>query len=244
MLAAVTFDFWNTIFIDATGRERDRLRAGYLRAVLAEYGEQVGDLALEDALAQGYDHFDSQWREEHRTPPAEEIVNVVLDGLRSRVPAEARERLTTHFSRVVLEVAPEPTPGSATVIAKLAQRYKLAVICDTGYAPGSVLRELLDKHGLTGAFDYLYFSDEGGVSKPDVRVFRRVLEELHVPAYQAAHVGDMERTDIVGAHAAGMLAVHFVGANGRDADESTADAVVRRFADLPAVLGSLVCPGC
>ena len=54
----------------------------------------------------------------------------------------------------------------------------------------------------------------------------------------------MERTDIAGAHAAGMLAVHFVGANGNDADESTADAVVRHFADLPAVLGSFMCPGC
>jgi putative hydrolase of the HAD superfamily len=244
MLAAVTFDFWNTIFVDPGGRERDRRRAEYLRAVLAECGEQVGDLAIQDALAKGYDHFDRQWRDEHRTPPADEIVNVVLDALRSRVPLEARERITTYFSRMILEVAPEPTPGATTVIAELAERYKLAVICDTGYAPGSVLRELLDKHGLTAAFDYLYFSNEGGVSKPDVRVFRRVLEELGVPAYQAAHVGDMERTDIAGAHAAGLLAVHFVGANANDADESTADAVVRRFADLPAVLGSLVCPGC
>ena len=244
MLAAVTLDFWNTIFVDSGGRERDRRRAEYLKAMLTEYGEQAGDLAIQDALSQGYDHFDRQWRDEHRTPPAEEIVNVVLDALRSRVPSEARERLTTYFGRLVLEVAPEPTPGAAAVIAELAERYKLAVICDTGYSPGSVLRELLDKHGLTGAFDYLYFSNEGGVSKPDVRVFRRVLEELDVPAYQAAHVGDMERTDIAGAHAAGMLAVHFVGANGNDADESTADAVVRRFADLPAVLGSFMCPGC
>jgi putative hydrolase of the HAD superfamily len=244
MLAAVTLDFWNTLFVDSGGRERDRRREEYLKAVLAEHGEQAGDLAIRDALSQGYDYFDKQWRGEHRTPPAEEIVNVVLDALRSRVPSAARERLATYFGRLVLEVAPEPTPGAAAVIPELAERYKLAVICDTGYSPGSVLRELLDKHGLTGAFAYLYFSNEGGVSKPDVRVFRRVLEELDVPAYQAAHVGDMERTDIAGAHAAGMLAVHFVGANGNDADESTADAVVRRFTDLPAVLGSFMCPGC
>lgn len=244
MLAAVTFDFWNTIFVDSGGRERDRRRTGYLRAVLADCGEQVSDAAVQDALAQGYDYFDKQWRDEHRTPPAEEIVNVVLDTLRSRVPDEARKRLATYFGRLILEVAPEPTPGAVTVIAELAERYKLAVVCDTGYSPGSVLRELIDKHGLAGAFDYLYFSNEGGVSKPDVRVFRRVLEELDVPAYQAAHVGDMERTDIAGAHAAGMLAVHFVGASDHDADGSTADALVRRFTDLPAVLGNFVCPGC
>jgi len=244
MLAAVTFDFWNTIFVDLSGQERELRRAAYLKTVLAEHGEHVGDPAIEDALAQGYVYFDKQWRDEHRTPQTEEIVSVVLDTLRSRVPPEARERIATYFGRLVLDMAPEPTPGATTVIAELAERYKLAVVCDTGYSPGSVLRELLDKHGLTAAFDYLYFSNEGGVSKPDVRVFRRVLEELGAPGYQAAHVGDMERTDIVGAHAAGMLAVRFVGADAHDADGSTADAVVRRFADLPAVLGSFMCPGC
>jgi hypothetical protein len=41
-----------------------------------------------------------------------------------------------------------------------------------------------------------------------------------------------------------MSAVHFVGANNRDAGHSTADAIVRHFDELPQALGSLICAGC
>jgi putative hydrolase of the HAD superfamily len=93
-------------------------------------------------------------------------------------------------------------------------------------------------------FDYLYFSDEGGRSKPHPDVFRSVLERLGVRAAEAVHVGDMQRTDIEGAHAVGMWAIHFVGANDRDAAASTADAVTRHFEQVPRLIGDLMCPGC
>ena len=75
-------------------------------------------------------------------------------------------------------------------------------------------------------FEYLYFSNEHGMSKPDVRVFRHTLAQLGVGRREAAHVGDIQRTDIAGAQAAGMAAVLFVGANNHDAGRSTADLVV------------------
>jgi FMN phosphatase YigB (HAD superfamily) len=56
-------------------------------------------------------------------------------------------------------------------------------------------------------------------------------------------VGDSQRTDIAGAQAAGMLAVHFLGANDRDADASTGDVLIRRFEELPVVLNSLASLG-
>jgi putative hydrolase of the HAD superfamily len=93
-------------------------------------------------------------------------------------------------------------------------------------------------------FSYLFFSNEHGMSKPDPRVFTHTLAQLGVRAGEAAHVGDMQRTDIAGAQAAGMTAVHFVGANNRDAERSTADLVVRHFDELPAALGGLICAGC
>ncbi len=67
---------------------------------------------------------------------------------------------------------------------------------------------------------------------------------LGVRAPEAAHVGDMQRTDIAGAQAVGMWTVHFVGANNSDAAASTADVVIRHFDELPAALGSLACAGC
>jgi FMN phosphatase YigB (HAD superfamily) len=61
---------------------------------------------------------------------------------------------------------------------------------------------------------------------------------------EAAHVGDIQRTDIAGAQTAGMSAVHFVGANNKDVAHSTADAIVSHFEELPQALGSLICAGC
>jgi FMN phosphatase YigB (HAD superfamily) len=82
------------------------------------------------------------------------------------------------------------------------------------------------------------------MSKPDVRVFRHTLDELEVRAPEAAHVGDIQRTDIAGAQAAGMAAIHFIGVNNRDAARSTGDLIVRHFDELPAKLGGLTCAGC
>jgi len=152
--------------------------------------------------------------------------------------------LVEHFERLALDVPPEPVAGAGGALATMAERFRLAVICDTGYSPGGVLRELLDHQRMLETFSYLFFSNEHGMSKPDVRVFRHTLAQLDVHAGEAAHVGDIQRTDIAGAQAAGMTAVHFVGANDRDVARSTADLIVRHFDELPAALGGLVCPGC
>lgn len=244
MLKAITIDFWNTLFVDHRGREREARRAACLRSELGALGLARSDAELADSFAVGFEYFERIWRAEMRTPDSAEIVDVVLEGLRSRLPQAARARILTTFDDLTLEFPPEPLPRARETLEALAARYKLAVICDAGFSSGRVLRQLLVRHDMVAPFEYLYFSDEGGMSKPDPRVFHFVLEKLGVHAQEAAHVGDMERTDIAGAHAAGMLAVLFVGASAHDAAGSTADLVVQRFADLPAVVGGLVCPGC
>ena len=244
MLKAVTFDFWNTLYVDVHGQDRERRRAEMLRVELEALGRAVPQSALDEALRAGFDFFDRVWVKERRTPLCGELVDSILAALGARVPDEARQRLVDRFELLVLDLPPEPMPGAVYVLPLLAERYRLAVVCDTGYSPGSVLRELLERNGMLAHFEYLYFSNEHGMSKPDVRVFQRTLAALDVSAPEAAHVGDIQRTDIAGAQAAGMAAVHFVGANNRDAGRSTADLMVRHFDELPAALGGLTCAGC
>jgi len=135
-------------------------------------------------------------------------------------------------------VQPELLPGVGQGLSQLTADYKLALIVDTGFAPGRVLRELLRRHDLLDLFAFAYFSDEGAWSKPDRRVFAGVLEELAVDPAEAVHVGDSKRTDIAGAKAAGMLAVQVSGSAAAEAARA-ADAVVRRFDELPAVVADL-----
>ncbi len=244
MLRAVTFDFWNTLFVDARGREREILRAGILGDALKAAGLDVTDHLIGESLLASWDHFDAVWLHEQRTPLCAELVEAILASMSATLPAPAFDELVTRFERLVLELPPEPTPGAVYAMPELAERYRLAVICDTGYSPGSVLRELLEKHGLLAYFDYTYFSNEHGMSKPDTRVFVHTLQELEVRPSEAAHVGDIQRTDVAGAQAAGMTAVHFVGANSADVRRSTADVMVRHFDELPRALGGLICAGC
>ena len=244
MLQAVTLVYWNTLFVDHGGRERERRRAALLEKELDSLGMHRAPAVVEDALASGYAYFDSVWRHERRTPDAAEVVRVVLSALEAPLPPTASARITDGFGRLLLDMAPDPVPNARRVLLELAESFRLAVICDTGYSPGRVLRELLDRHGMLEPFSYLYFSDEHALSKPDPEVFRRVLDELQVVPMEAVHVGDMQRTDIEGAKAAGMWTVLFVGANDRDAGATTADAVVRRFDDLPKAIANLMCPGC
>ncbi len=241
MLKAVTFDFWNTLFTDVNGRERERRRADVLIEELKRYGRSPAPAVpvIEEALRTGFGFFDQVWLDEHRTPLCPEIVDSVLAALDQRLPAPSYSRVVEQFEEMILELPPEPTRGAGDVLGILAVRYRLALICDTGYSPGSVLRRLMEHHNLLGYFDYLYFSNEHGMSKPDARVFKRTLGQLGVKPREAAHVGDIQRTDIAGAQAAGMMAVHFVGANDRDAAHSTAEALVREFDELPATLDKL-----
>jgi putative hydrolase of the HAD superfamily len=243
MLRAVTFDYWNTLLVDRHGKERERRRAAILQAELAAGGLRPKGTEVEDALHRGFDYFDGVWLNERRTPLCSEIVDSILVALDARLGEAARDHLVHDFETLLLDLPPEPTPGAERVLPLLAKRYRLAVVCDTGYSPGSVLRKILERNGMLAYFDYLFFSNEHGMSKPDVRVFHHTLAELRVGSAEAAHVGDMQRTDIAGAQAAGMAAVHFVGANSHDAGQSSGDVIVRHFADLPAALDGLVRAG-
>jgi putative hydrolase of the HAD superfamily len=244
MLRAVTFDFWNTLFVDANGRRREGLRAAALRDALHAAGLEAAHYALEESLRASWDHFDRVWLNEHRTPPCAELVDAILASLGAHLPQQLFDDLVARFERLILELPPEPMPGAVFTMPRLADRYRLAIICDTGYSPGCVLRELLERHSMLAYFEYAFFSNEHGMCKPDTRVFVHTLEELGVRPSEAAHIGDIQRTDIAGAQAAGMSAVHFVGANNADAGRSTADVMVRHFDELPEALGSLTCAGC
>jgi HAD superfamily hydrolase (TIGR01549 family) len=243
MLRAVTLDFWDTLFISDDDPEHRRRQDQRLVEELEALEEPRSEAAIGDALRAAYRWFDGVWCSEHRTPSAVETLKVAFAALGVSPPGEVVGRAAEFFEQLALDLPPALVSGVPLVLAQLASHYKLAIIADTGYAPGSVLRELLHRHDLLQFFGCTYFSNERGISKPDRRVFHCVLAELGVRPSEAAHVGDSQRTDMVGAQAVGMRAVHFLGANDSDAAVSTGDARIRRFAELPVALDSLLSRG-
>ena len=111
----------------------------------------------------------------------------------------------------------------------------LGVISDTGLTPGRILTTFMERDGVLDYFGALTFSDETGFPKPHPQMFLRTLARLGVPPREAAHVGDMPRTDVAGAQALGMLSVRMAAAEDHP-EPPEAHLVIRDHRELRALL--------
>ena len=65
------------------------------------------------------------------------------------------------------------------------------------------------------------------------------LATLNAKPAEAVHIGDIFRTDIVGAKNAGMKAIRFAGFNTGDGKDTLSDAVVDDYRKLEAAITEL-----
>ncbi len=94
-----------------------------------------------------------------------------------------------------LELYPDVLP----VLNKLKRKYKIGLLSNGNSYPHKI--------GLDGLFDFVVFSQDHGVEKPDKRIFKIALKEAGCSADEMVHVGDSLESDIQGAQNAGIQAV-------------------------------------
>lgn len=240
-MRAVTFDFWNTLIRADNAGFRDRRLTAWLGLLAGEGFELEGDVvhaAMDHATAR----FDENWRV-NRFYGARDAVDDMLVHLGLEVSPETRDGLLA--SIVDPPHDPHPTPNVGDALEGLRSAgVRIGIICDVGLAPSTTLRRFLTSNGLLEYFDHWSFSDEVGTFKPDPVIFDHALHGLGgIDPAEAAHVGDLRRTDIAGAQGKGIFAVRYSGIyddpgnadDGSDAVEG--DAVIADHADLLAVLG-------
>jgi len=121
---------------------------------------------------------------------------------RSAATDEALAELKAYHDRVCLW---EDVAGGVRAALERFRRagLRLAVVSNSN----GTLRLLLDRLGLTAAFEVVLDSAVEGVEKPDPRLFRRALDGLGADAEAAVHVGDLYHVDVIGARAAGIRPV-------------------------------------
>jgi putative hydrolase of the HAD superfamily len=243
MIRLVTLDFWQTLFADTqdSSSRAHALRLDGVGAALAETGRVYGSGELAAADARAGERFAAIWQE-HRDIAPEEQVRMFLDALDPALPRalgpEALERVVRAYQEPTLRHPPVITAGAVEAVRELRARgVRLGLISNTGRTPGRVLRRLLADAGLVPSLDIVVFSDEARVRKPAAAIFRRVLDEARVPPERAVHVGDDATADVAGARGVGMRAIHFLP--NAAIEEAPADAVLRRFSDLPDVVAGL-----
>lgn len=239
-IEAVTFDYWNTLVYEDRGRLRGR-RLEAWAGILEEAGfacerERLG--AVYDASWRAWVAAWSGAQQEEAVRAAEEAV----EGLGFDVPGDVRDLLVEQFGRGGDGPDLHLTEGIGDCLRSLKSAgLRLGIICDVGLTPSPTLRDHLIRRHLLPLFDHWSFSDEVGAYKPSPVIFQHALEGLGgVIPERAAHVGDLRRTDVAGALAAGMRAVRYTGVFDDDTcPEPEAHHVVRSHADLPGVLGAV-----
>ncbi len=121
-------------------------------------------------------------------------------------------------------------------------RRRLAVVSNSQSEAG--VRRILDRVQIVDYFDRVVSSGSEGVGKPDPEIFRRAVDRLHVRPAQALHVGNLEHTDAIGAHRAGLHAV-WLNRDGTGISDGTPE--ITSLLEVPLVVreieaGGLVWP--
>jgi len=244
MIKLITIDFWNTLFDSSGGIERNKLRLRFLIEETDKLGYFIKQDELEKVIKSSWEYFNKIWMNDQRTPSSKELIEYIWKQFDFVYNKDVINELANKFSYSILEIPPKPLKNSIETINKLKRKYKLAIISDTGYSPGVVLRKLFKKENILHLFDSFSFSDETGFSKPHPKAFQAILDDLNIKPEEALHIGDIERTDIVGAKQLNMKAIRFSGDTQsylpKDNPQQTiADAEVFDWTEIPQVIENI-----
>ncbi|MDJ0848534.1 MAG: HAD family hydrolase [Myxococcota bacterium] len=234
-LRAVTFDCWGTLLYDPDPMRAFGPRVEAVAAIAASAGKRVGVDEAQSALDTAWQRHIQLW-EHGRASGAPEIAGWALEALGLHEPAAAAD-LATKLTEASLRSEVLPLDGAREALERIADAgLRRALVCDTGLSPGPVVREFLARAGLLDWLEVCVFSDEQGVPKPDPSVFHAALEHLETTPDEAAHVGDLRRTDVAGARSVGMRAIRIRWHHDDQSEHPEADAVVDSHDHLLEVL--------
>ena len=233
---AVTFDCWGTLLLNEPGGSSHSLRRAALVRAAREGGRPLDEEKAPEVLHAAWLRHAEKWQN-GESSGSPEIAQWALESLGIRDPA-LTERLATEFSEASLADSIPTLDGARDTLARLADRgLRRALICDTGFTPGRVVRELLDRVELLELLEVAVFSDEAGLPKPAARIFHRALEEIGSAPGESVHVGDLRRTDVAGARAVGMRSVRIRHVSDDTSELPEADVVADSHAHLCELLG-------
>jgi FMN phosphatase YigB (HAD superfamily) len=230
-IRAVTYDCWGTLLRDRDWEGAMEQRASALSSLLG--------LSIEEARAlldEAWAHHDAAWKQVE-TFGAGRMAAYCLER-RGSTDDDLLRQLTREFEEASLAAGVVAVEGAQEVLQRLKDGgFGLALVCDTGFTPGRVVRDLLDEARLVGYLDTLCFSDEVGVPKPGNEIFAKALAELGARPPEGVHVGDLKRTDVAGARDIGMHAVRFRGVHDDSTDAMDAEVVIHRHEQLLEFVG-------
>jgi putative hydrolase of the HAD superfamily len=242
---AVTFDCWETLL---TNKDWDQTVDARVQALVRLASDEDIELTAERAqeLIEGsWTQHIEEWRA-GRPFGSRGASHWVLEQLGLHASEKLADQLALTIEESTTSDVTRTVDGAPEAVkAVRAVGIPTALICDTGFTPGRVVRRILVEHGIE--LDHYFFSDEVGTPKPYPPIFKAALNATGADPARSVHIGDLRRTDIAGAHGVGMAAIRFAGMHddgggaqswsGIETSGDEADAVLYSWADAPALLG-------
>lgn len=226
MIKVITFDFWYTLYRNQPVNYDARTRQ-LQEDIHRMSGENIALEHLQKAINIARASWDQAWQTEHRTMGAREWILIVMDTLDLSIEDADLAAIEARIEYAILDHPPILTEDAKVALPKLAEKYRLAIISDTGLTPGRALSKVLERDGILPYFSHLTYSDELGSSKPHPNNFLATLNALEAQPHEGMHIGDLLRTDIAGARGVGMRGIQYVGMRHDDADQHIEpDAVI------------------
>ncbi|HQJ75451.1 MAG TPA: HAD family hydrolase [Bacteroidota bacterium] len=239
MIKAITLDFWDTIFKMDFEIDLNAYRIQKLEEIIRKYGYNFQKEKIFEVYKDVHKEFDRKWIDECYTMTTSEVLKLILSKLQLSISVNDFEYLVKIFQEAILLNPPSVMDGSKQAIIELYKEYKLGIISDTGFSPGKILRNILKENGLIDYFSVLIFSDEYGKSKPHPDNFLYAAKELGVDISSLAHIGDNERTDVIGAISAGAKGIFYTKELDLKPVKSSPSAILKNWSDIHSVLNQL-----
>ena len=204
---AVALDLWGTLIVDAPGggRRRQQRREALLTSAYERAGGGEGVAA---AVPQAIRHAIDCLVEAHQRNvdlSGEERLDAVRRSMRAQCPSIVEDdALLAALEEAVCESAawepPDLIEGTAAELAALkAHGLRLAVVSNTGLAPGEYVERALLQRGFGAWIDAWIWSDAVRSWKPGAAIFQAALQALGTKAEETIFVGDTPEADILGA---------------------------------------------
>ena len=246
-IKAITFDLWDTVFIDDSDEPKRKAQGLAPKPVerrnLVQQFLDRHEPISRDLIDLAYDTTDAAFRQvwygQNVTWTVRQRLSVLLKGLNRNLPEPEFDELVRLHEEMELAVRPDLAPEVAKTLSSLQGKYKMGVISDAIFSPGRALRQLLADYDILKYFSSFIFSDEIGCAKPNPAVFEAAAEGLGVKPGEIVHIGDRELKDIDGPHAVGARAVLCTVVKDRCSENTKADAICSNFQDLPAIMEKL-----
>ena len=229
-IKTVIFDMYQTLVQDPSGQWRISFKS-----IVEEQGLNI----TAEQLWEGWRESEEQFRLRRTDPslPLQSYYDAWASGFRlafeqMEVAGDADAATSRFFTDLSRR---EPFPETPQALRELQSRYRTAVLsnADEAYLSPVVAR-------IPASFAAVVSSEGGQCYKPDARLFRMALSQLHADPAECVYVGDKQFEDVKGARSAGMSVV-WINRKGEplNPDLPTPDAEIRDLLELPDVLERL-----